>query len=251
MLGHGFVVAGCTPCDHFYHPEERAANGGLTLIGVNTAAGAAKLIAAGYVRFTKVRIVDTSSADGLARLPTGPPSAAGPTEAAAAAAAAQPAPPAHVPVPVPTPVTKEQLRSQPAPPIDSVTSLPAAYPAFHTGAGNVANKVIEEFEERLVDEKGMAVYPPLRVLGNKEVLTELKATSKFKNTLSTRCTMYFAIKSKPGSITDDKLADPKLTTTLLLKEARNHAKTLLVMGASGRSNKFDYYKASCDLNDKR
>ena len=121
MLGHGFVAAGSTPCDHFYHPEERAANGGLTLIGVNTAAGAAKLIAAGYVRFTKVRIVDTSSADGLARLPTGPPSAAGPTKAAAAAAAAQPAPPAHVPVP--TSVTKEQLRSQPAPPTVFCTYL--------------------------------------------------------------------------------------------------------------------------------
>ena len=243
MLGHGFAAAGSTPCDHFYHPEERAANGGLTLIGVNTAAGAAKLIAAGYVRFTKVRIVDARCADGLARLPTGPPPAAGLTEAAAAAA--QPAPPAIVHVPVPTPVTKEQLRSQAAPPIDSVLSLPAAYPAFHTGAGNVADKVVEEFEERLVDEKRMAVYPPLRILGNKEVLAKLKAASKFKNTLSTRCTMYFAIKSKPGSITDDKLADPKLTTTLLLKEARNHAKTF--MGASG--NKFDYYKASCDLYD--
>ena len=230
---------GSTSCEYFYHPDERAASGGLTLLGVNTAAGAAKLTATGDVRFAEVRIIDTSTDDGLARLPTGPPSA-GSTVAAAAAA-----PPVHVPAPAPA-TTKEQLRNQPAPSIDSMPALPSAYPSFHSGPGNVAAKVVEEFEERLIDEKGMAVHPPLRLLGDKDFLAEHEATTKFKNTLSTRFTMYYAIKTKSGAITDQVLADPKLTATKLIREARDHVRSLTPPG-----NKFDYYKACCDIYENR
>lgn len=221
-------LGGCsTAYEFFFHPTERAGTGGLGLVGANTPEGAADLLAKGYERFSAVMLVDTSVPGGVARLPSRPGAGTGTGTGLATEA---------------NNMTKEQLRNQPALAIEDMSSLPDSFPSLHTGPGNLTDKVVEQFETKLVDEDRMQVLPPLRYY-TKDKLAELKATRTFKSTLTTRWNMYYAIKT-PGveGITEDLLAESNLSASALITAARNHVKD--VVKPTGR---YDYHSACLSL----
>ena len=214
--------SGPTPAWRFvFDPRVLGRTGRPNLVMVETEAQLEELLSRGYVEIAAREVYGRNTSNDELPFPEGGNSSSSTDSAAAAAAAGG----STMAVPL--------LQRLP-PPDDEPAKVPVSVPRLRKeGGGSLRDKLIECFEEKVVDEAGNAVWSPFRRWNKKDFSGDAAFGS--------RVTAYYAAKkglAVSGSDTIEKLK----------KAARTHSDILALKSqceSEGRS--FAYFDVCLDL----